>query len=62
MLSTHDGWTAFGQSVVDHDRSALPLPGFVLGLSLSVAVWGVAGSIVWLARVDARMGSETASR
>jgi hypothetical protein len=48
MLSTYDGWTAVGQSLVDNDRVALPLPGFVLGLSLSVVAWGLVGSIVWL--------------
>ena len=48
MLSTYDGRTAFGQSPINNDRTGLPLLGFVLGLSLSVAAWGLVGSIVWL--------------
>jgi len=48
MLSTYDGQTAFGQSVVGGDRARLPLLGFVLGGTMGVVAWGVVGSIVWL--------------
>ena len=48
MLSTSDGRGAFMQALIETDRVGLPLLGFVLGTSISVAVWGVVGSIVWL--------------
>jgi len=48
MLSTYEGPDTFGQSLIDGDRAALPLLGFVLGMSLSMVAWGLIGSIVWL--------------
>ena len=48
MLSTYDGRDAFGPSLIDNDRAGLPLLGFVLGVSISVVAWGLAGSILWL--------------